>query len=72
MSLEQSRQRRFGRIPEALAYSGLSRARFYEWVREHPRLVRKNGRASLVDFALFDELLDALPVAGLKTTTTDD
>jgi hypothetical protein len=73
MSLEQSRQRsrpRFGKIPEALAYSGISRSRFYEWAREHPALIRKNGRASLADFTVLDELLDALPTAA--NAKTDD
>jgi hypothetical protein len=72
MSLEHSpaRQRvrpRFGRIPEALAYSAVSRSRFYEWTREHPELVRKNGTASIVDFNVLDAILDELPVAQLKS-----
>jgi len=71
MSALEQRQRRFGRIPEALSYSGLSRARFYEWVREHPDLIRKNGRASLVDFNLFDQLLDALPTAADMKAASD-
>ena len=61
--LQSQRRPRFGKIPEALAYSGISRARFYQWVREHPELIKKNGRASLVDFTIFDALLDALPTA---------
>jgi len=68
MSLEHSpaRQRlrpRFGKIAEALAYSGVSRSRFYEWLKERPELVKKNGRASIVDFDIFDEILDTLPTA---------
>ena len=43
MPLEHQRLRpRFGRIPEALAYSAVSRSRFYEWARERPKLLRKN------------------------------
>jgi len=74
MSLDHSpaRQRvrpRFGRIPEALAYSAVSRSRFYEWARERPELVRKNGKASIVDFDVLDEILDELPVAELKAAS---
>jgi hypothetical protein len=33
-------------------------------------LLRKNGRASLVDFKVFDEILDTLPpISGAKATT---
>jgi hypothetical protein len=74
-SLEQNRQRsrpRFGRIPEALSYAGISRSRLYEWVRARPDLVRKNGRASLIDFDIFDQMLDALPTAELKARPTDN
>ena len=76
MSLEHSpagqRSRpRFGRIPAALAYGGISRSRFYEWARERPELVRKNGRASLVDFEILDEILSALPIADLKRAEDD-
>jgi hypothetical protein len=67
MSLESPAQRpRFGKIPAALAYSGLSRSRLYEWGAEHPGLFRKQGKASLIDFAILDQLLDALPPAKLK------
>ena len=59
---------RFGSIPAALAYAGVSRSRLYEWGRLRPALLRKNGRASLVDFGVLDELLDALPLADLKTS----
>ena len=67
MSLEHSpaRQRlrpRFSRIPAALAYGGISKSRLYEWARLRPDLIKKNGTASGVDYDVFDELLDALPV----------
>jgi hypothetical protein len=76
MSLEHSparlRPARFGRIPEALAYAAISRSRLYEWARAQPNLIRKNGSASLVDFKILDEILDALPAAELKAPTTAD
>jgi len=75
-SLEQTQTRRrsrprFGRIPEALSYGGISRSRLYEWARERPELLRKNGRASLVDFNIYDEMLNALPTADLKAASDD-
>jgi hypothetical protein len=67
MSLEHQRSRpRFGRIPEALRYGGISRSRLYEWARERPELLRKNGRASLVDYEVYDEILKAMPTAHSK------
>ena len=64
MSLTHGRLRpRFGRIPAALSYGGISRSRLYEWTQERPGLVRKNGRASLIDFDILDEILDGLPIA---------
>lgn len=61
--LEHARLRpRFGRVPEACKYAAVSKARFYQWARKHPQLIRKNGTASLVDFDKLDEVLDALPL----------
>jgi hypothetical protein len=51
----------------AQQYAGVSRSRLYEWARERPKLLRKNGRASLVDFDELDAILNELPVADLKT-----
>jgi hypothetical protein len=68
MSLEVCRLRpRFGRIPEAVEYSGVCRARIYEWARLHPGLFRKNGSATIVDFNKLDAILDELPNADLKS-----
>jgi len=71
MSLENSpaRQRlrpRFGRVAEALSYAAVSRSRLYEWGRKQPKLFRKNGSASIIDFNILDQILDDLPVAKLK------
>ena len=55
---------RFGRIPAAVAYSGISKSSLYELRAQTPKLFRKNGTATLVDFDVLDELLDALPIAG--------
>jgi hypothetical protein len=77
MSSEHSptRQRlraRFGRIPAALEYAGVSRARLYQWAQQHPGLFRKNGTASLVDFCELDRILDGLPTADLKAPPKDN
>jgi len=63
---QQRLRPRFGPISAALAYSGVSRSRLYEWARERPELLRKNGRASLVDFDTLDAVLSELPIADLK------
>jgi len=76
MSLEHSPARqkrasrirpRFGRLNEAVQYGGISRSRLYEWARENPGLIVKNGNSSLINYAIYDRLLDALPAAKLKS-----
>jgi hypothetical protein len=75
MSLEHNpaRQRaqrpRFDRIPAAVAYSGISRSRLYQWAGKRPGLFVKNGTATLVNLGVLDELLDALPPAEIKANT---
>jgi hypothetical protein len=71
MSLEHSpaRQRlrrRFGRIRDAVAYGGISRSNLYVWASRHPGLMVKSGVTTLVNFDLYDELLDALPLADIR------
>ena len=63
---------RFGRVNEAMAYAAISRSRLYEWGRKQPKLFRKNGSRSLIDFDLLDMILDDLPVAELKAAPSDD
>jgi hypothetical protein len=61
-----TRERRFGRIRDAVQYAGVSRSGLYNMAKSHPGLFRKNGLATLVDFIVLDEILDALPAAELK------
>jgi hypothetical protein len=68
MSLETTRAKRLGTIAEAVEYSALSRSRLYELAHSEPRLFKKNGRRSLVDYRVLDQLLDALPFAELKAS----
>jgi hypothetical protein len=59
---------RMGRIAQAVIYSGRSRSRLYELGAEHRGLFRKDGASTLVDFDVLDQILDALPVAEIKST----
>jgi hypothetical protein len=58
--------RRFGTIPCAVDYSGRSRSRLYQLAAIHEGLFRKDGKSTLVDFAILDQILDGLPVARIK------
>ena len=69
MSLVVETRNRFGKIPTAVGYSGISRPKLYELAAAHPGHFRKNGKATLVDFRLLDEILDGLPVAKIKPVT---
>jgi hypothetical protein len=57
--------KRWGRISEAVAYSGLSRASLYKLAIEHPGLFKKHGSATIVDFSVIDRILEAAPTAKL-------
>jgi hypothetical protein len=57
---------RFGKLPHAIKYSGRSRARLYQLAAKHKGLFRKDGKSTLVDFAILDQILDGLPVAKIK------
>jgi hypothetical protein len=61
---------RFGKIPVAVAYSGRSRSRLYEWAMEHEGLFVKDGTSTLVNFDRLDEILDQLPVAAIKASSS--
>jgi hypothetical protein len=68
-STQPAGQRRFGKLPAASEYCGLSRATLYELAPKHPGLFRKSGTATLVDFRILDAILDALPNARIKPAT---
>jgi len=63
MSVEIESRPRFGKIPKAIEYSGLSRGRLYQLAGTIPGLFKKNGTATVVDFSVLDQILDALPPA---------
>jgi hypothetical protein len=57
---------RFGTIPHAVDYSGRSRSRLYQLAAKHEGLFRKDGKSTIVDFAVLDLILDGLPLAKIK------
>ena len=57
---------RFGRLPAAVAYSGISRSSLYIAAASHPGLFKKNGKAVIVDFDVLDRVLDELPSANIS------
>jgi hypothetical protein len=57
-----------GKIPQATAYSGVSRATLYTWAHHHPGLFVKAGSATLIDFDRLDRILDGLPSAKIGGT----
>ena len=59
---------RFGKLPTAVAYSGRSRTRLYEWAEKYKGLFKKDGASTLVDFDILDEILDQLPDAVINVS----
>jgi hypothetical protein len=57
---------RFGKIPAAMAYSGLGRMKLYEEAAANPALFRKAGAATIVDFDVLDAILEQLPPAKIS------
>jgi hypothetical protein len=66
MSEQPTAHPRFGKLPEASAYCGLSRATLYQMAAKFPGLFRKHGAATLVDMSVLDTILDGLPAAKIK------
>ena len=58
--------RRWGRIPNAIDYSGLSRTSLYKLAASHPGLFRKHGAATIVDFEILDQILETSPAAEIS------
>jgi hypothetical protein len=53
-------------MTEAVYHSTRSRSRIYQLAGEHRELLRKDGRKTLVDLFMLDELNERLPVADIK------
>jgi hypothetical protein len=59
---------RFGRIPGAIARTGVRRTKLYELAKRHPGLFKKDGAVTIVDLQKLDEVLAELPPAEFKDT----
>jgi hypothetical protein len=66
MSVASTAGPRFGTILRAVDYSGRSRSRLYQLAAKHEGLFRKDGKSTIVDFAILDRILDGLPTAKIK------
>jgi hypothetical protein len=58
--------KRWGTLAEAVYHSTRSRSRIYQLAGQNRTLLRKDGRRTLVDLFLLDELNEQLPVADIK------
>jgi hypothetical protein len=63
--------KRWGRIPDATARSGMGRGYLYKLAAEHPGLFRKLGTSTIVDFQMLDAILEAAPNAKLGLDEKD-
>jgi hypothetical protein len=59
-------RRRWGRIPAATDYSGLSRTSLYKLAADNPGLFKKHGAATIVDFRVLDRILESSPAAEIS------
>jgi hypothetical protein len=57
--------KRCGRIPDAMARSGMKRGYLYKLATEHTGLFRKLGTATVVDLGLLEKIMEAAPNAKL-------
>jgi hypothetical protein len=60
---------RFGSILQACNYGGVGRSKLYELGGRHKGLIKKIDGKSVVDFPMFDAILDALPNAEIGGVT---
>jgi hypothetical protein len=58
--------KRWATISEAVTYGARSRSRLYVLAAQHSGLFRKDGRRTLVDLLMLDEINEQLPAADLK------
>ena len=63
-------RKRWANLPNAVAYSDRSKSTLYIMAKQHPGLFRKQGRATLVDLRLLDQILSDLPPAELSNDTS--
>ena len=56
----------FGTIADARRTYSVSRTWIYRTAREHPDLLRKVGRSTLVNFSLLGTIIANLPLADIR------
>lgn len=61
--MSQTAVSRFLRLPEAVKRGPWSRSGLYRLAPEYPGLMRKMGKATIVDTVLADEIAASLPPA---------
>ena len=58
---------RWGRIPDGVRRSRLSRGKLYGLAAKHKGLFRKADAATIVDLEMLDQILEALPAAEINS-----
>jgi hypothetical protein len=51
----------YGTLPEAIAFSGLSRTSIYNALKRGDLTARKSGRRTLISFASLENFISSLP-----------
>jgi hypothetical protein len=65
--MPDQKRKRFGRVPDAIAQSSLSRGKLYEIAARHKGLFLKVDAATIVDLQMLDEILAGSPPAKIST-----
>jgi hypothetical protein len=67
-STSPSTGKRWGRVNEAVALTGLSRSSLYKIAAKRKGLFRKYGRSTIVDLLMLDGILSDTPPAEITTS----
>jgi hypothetical protein len=67
MNRTMSERLRWGRIPDGVRRSKLSRGKLYGLAAKHKGLFRKADAATIVDLEFLDQILEELPVAEINS-----
>ena len=60
--------KRWGRVNEAVALTGVSKSSLYKMAARHHGLFRKQGRSTFVDFLMLNGILSDAPPAEITTS----
>jgi hypothetical protein len=61
--------KRWGRVNEAVALTGLSRSYLYKMAAKYKGLFRKQGRSTIVDLPMLNGILSDAPPAEITTSS---